>query len=754
MKTGRLTRADATAVSLHPISLTCLLALAAAGPARAQSMTLQLASPAPGSSAEVFHLGANRAPDGTTLTVDRRSLLLNGRRWAPVMGEFHYARYPASEWAGELRRLKAGGIDIVATYVFWIHHEEIEGQWDWSGDRSLRDFVAAAGVAGLKVIVRGGPWCHGEVRNGGLPDWILAQGHVRTNDPGYLRHVAELYGQIAGQLRGQLWKDGGPVIGLQLENEYPGPAEHLLELKRLARAAGIDVPLYTRTGWPELATPLPFGEILPLYGVYAEGFWDRELTAMPGAYWAGFIFSTLRTDANIASEALGRRDVRDDPDVARYPYLTCEIGGGMMSAYHRRIRIDPVDIEATTLVKLGSGSNSPGYYMYHGGTNPAGRRTTLMEEQATPLTNWNDLPEKNYDFQAPIGQYGQIRPQYYLLRRLHAFLHAYGERLAGMDTFLPAQRPSGRADVTTLRWSARSDGRAGFVFVNNHERGRTLPAKAGMQFALGLSDGRKLTFPDLPVTVPADACFLWPFHLDLGGGVTLAWATAQPVDQEPAAVFAATPGIPARFCFSRDVTVAAQPVGQCDDGLVYELPPGSRTEVRSAGAPARQVVVLSDADSLAPVENNAVVRSLQPELIRPAGPLRPIRLGPTRHGVAMAPTAAEFKDAAVWRIELPAELGAASLLRLHYVGDVARVLINGQVIMDDFYNGTALEIGLRRHAAALAHGELTVAILPLQKNAQLYFSAPTALPDFGPRAAVAELTRVELISVAPADSTR
>jgi hypothetical protein len=122
---------------------------------------------------------------------------------------------------------------------------------------------------------------------------------------------------------------------------------------------------------------------------------------MPGQYWSGFHFSLLRSDANIANELLGRRDAKDPPDVARYPYLTCEIGGGMMNSYHRRILVNPADVDSTTLVKLGSGSTLPGYYMYHGGVNPEGKLTTLQESQDTEY--WNDLPVKNYDFQTALG---------------------------------------------------------------------------------------------------------------------------------------------------------------------------------------------------------------------------------------------------------------------------------------------------------------------------------------------------------------
>lgn len=760
---------------MRPTPSLCLRTLAFALPlaiaplAGAQPLSLAVPAPAP-AAAEGFRMGTATAPNGDTLTLDSRSLLLNGKRWTPVMGEFHFSRYPANEWRGELRKMKAGGIDIVATYVFWIHHEETEGQWDWSGNKHLRPFIEAAAAEGLKVVVRAGPWCHGEVRNGGLPDWIVARGPVRSDDPAYLASVRKLYAHIADQCRGLLWKDGGPIIGLQLENEYGGPASHLLTLKAMARELGFDVPLYTRTGWPELKTPMPFGEIVPLYGVYAEGFWDRETTSMPGQYWAGFHFSTLRTDANIANEALGRRDVKDAGDVALYPYLTCEIGGGMMSSYHRRILVDPADIESATLVKLGSGSVSPGYYMYHGGTNPEGRLTTLMEEQGTAITNWNDMPVKNYDFQAPLGQYGQVRPHYAMLRRLHTFLHHFGDRLAETGTALPNTRPTGKDDTATLRWSVRGTERGGFLFVNNHERGRQLPAKANVQFKVAFAASGPLTLPTSPVTVPTSARFIWPLNLDLGAGGTLVWATAQPlavVGEGANAIwyFFETPGVPAEFVF-RDTRVVAQ-TGHSEvrgDGYTHALGLTAGREPALILNSSIKVVLLNEADSLAFTRDAQTgevrfVPAPTPALtaatftpVKPAGPAREVTLGRSKQPVAAMPTDADFEQAAVWKINLPATLDLTTnpLLRLHYTGDVARVYIGGRLITDDYYNGLPLEIGLARHAEALKTGELTVAILPLRKDAVtgekplIYFSSRAALPRFEKIESTAELRSADL----------
>src|SRR5882724_17503 len=218
---------------------------------RAEVQTLSIVAPRPAEGG-YFKMGTARNPAGRELTVDSRSLRLDGQPWVPVMGEFHYARYPAEEWREELLKMRAGGIDVVSTCVFWIHHEETEGVWDWSGSRDLRRFVETARDVGLKVVVRCGPWGHGEVRNGGLPDWAVQRAgwKLRSTDPLFLSATRKLYGQIADQLRGLLWKDGGPVIGIQLDNEFRGPADYLIALKGLAREAGLDVPLYMRTGWP------------------------------------------------------------------------------------------------------------------------------------------------------------------------------------------------------------------------------------------------------------------------------------------------------------------------------------------------------------------------------------------------------------------------------------------------------------------------------------------------------------------------
>jgi beta-galactosidase len=143
-----------------------------------------------------------KSPAGHAIEANSQYLTLDGKPWLPVMGEFHFSRYPEPYWEEELLKMKAGGVQIVATYLFWIHHEEIEGQFDWSGQRDLRRFIQLCQKHGLYVFLRIGPWSHGEVRNGGFPDWLLTKGVTRRNDPQYLSYVRRYFGQVGDQVKG------------------------------------------------------------------------------------------------------------------------------------------------------------------------------------------------------------------------------------------------------------------------------------------------------------------------------------------------------------------------------------------------------------------------------------------------------------------------------------------------------------------------------------------------------------------------
>ena len=737
-----------------------LLLLAAASltfSLRAEIVTATIPTPPPAATG-YFKLGSTKNPAGHEIGVNSRSLLFDGQPVFPVMGEFHYSRVPAAEWRDELLKMKAGGVDIVATYVFWIHHEEIEGQWDWSGPRALKKFLETCNELGLKAIVRCGPWCHGEVRNGGFPDWVVAHKDwkLRSTDLNFLAATKILYAQIAAQLRGELWKDGGPVIGIQVDNEFGGSPNYLMALKKMAMEAGIDVPFYIKTGWPPLKTPVPLGELLPLFGAYADGFWNRGLEAMPGDSWRKFYFNTVRTDDAIGNDTLKQTPNGDTASTEKYPHLTCEVGGGMPASYHRRINYDPRDVEAVVLAQLGSGSSLLGYYMFHGGQNPDGKITTLQESTATGYPN--DLPVKSYDFNAPLGEFGQINPQYFWLRRLHLFLHDFGAPLAQMPATMPDVQPQTKSATNILRWAVRSDGHSGFVFVNNYQRLQPLPAKPAVQFQLHLPGG-ELIFPASPVTVPADEFFFWPFNLDLGGA-KLIFATAQPVCRAgDTFYFTETPGVMAEFVFSTD-NLAEQSGGRPPEPrAVFQIAQPRRTpaiKLETKAGRKIQIVCLSEADSLTLQKTDGKIdfapagkftnQNVTTKLLRSAGPARPIPLAGNAH-LPVAPADADFTNAAVWKITLPAKLDLTTkpLLRLRYVGDVARLTLNGKLIEDNFYSGREFDLGLNRYAPEIFTGDLRLEILPLRKDAPVFLE-PKARLDFGPNESLVKLQSAAIVN--------
>ncbi len=623
---------------------------------------------------------------------DRLSLIIDGHRVVPVMGEVHYSRIPADEWRQEVKKMKEGGVTMIATYVFWNHVEEEEGIFRWDGQRNLRRFLEICSEEQMPVILRMGPFCHGEVRNGGIPDWMFEKGcKLRDRNPVFLSYAETLYRQIFSQVQGLQWKDGGPVIAAQFDNEYRGRGEYLMDLKHIAQKIGFDLPFYTRTGWPELATPVPFGEMIPLYGDYADGFWDRTLGETDGNYYKAFNFKAFRSSTAIATEQLGKQRAKVNDGDESYPYFTCELGGGMMQAYHRRPYVYPEDAYSMALVKLGSGSNLLGYYMYHGGTNPEGK-TYLNENQRTKGTNYNDMPVKNYDFQAPLGEFGQKNVHYYMLRPLHLFMQDWGETLAEMEASFPAPQDIKKGDDSHLRWAVRSKGNSGYIFINNYERLQNLSVKKNVVLkACGV------TLPKL--SIPAGCMAIFPVNVD-----GIKYATAQLVAKRDGKIYLMQiPGIPTTICMQ--------------NGKVLK-----NVKVRGTEKPVYGNLYLLDcveAERLFLEPEPIVMTDLATiRKIKEAGPLRKISMGAQR--VAEEPSDEDFDQAAVYRITLP-ELPAGAkepLMKFDYQGDCARLYANGKLIADHFQYGRPFLYGLWRLSQDTK--ELELRILPLQKDAPVY----------------------------------
>lgn len=538
--------------------------------------------PPPASS---FKPGSSVAPHGSTIGLNARYLTRDGKPWLPVMGEFHYSRVPETLWEEEILKMKAAGVDIVAAYVIWIHQEEMEGEWDWTGQRDLRRFTQLCARHGMYVYPRIGPWVHAEVRNGGFPDWLLAKGlRLRSNDPAYLAEVDKLYRQIALQLKGLLWKDGGPVIGIQLENEYNRHGagqgeEHIRELKRMAVADGFDVPLYTVTGWGNASVPK--GEVVGVFGGYPATPWVGSLNTLPPQEVYAFRFSD-RVTGNMGMMDAGRTAPASTYDD---PFLTVEMGGGTQDTYHSRPVLQPDDVAAMVPVMLGSGVNLYGSYMFQGGENPEGKRTTLQESQATRYPN--DMAVKDYDFQAPLGAYGEERPVLRKLKVFDYFLQEFGPLLAPLVVHAPAVLPTGPRDLSVPRVSVRSNGQDGFIFFNNYVRDAQMPARKAFQVQVKLAS-ETIAVPATPIDLPSGAYGIWPINLKLGKA-TLRYATAQPLTvlrngKEVTYYFVETPGVEARFSFA-----------EADRKLVHTDQPGQA--LRTHRTPTGELV-LEPADGI------------------------------------------------------------------------------------------------------------------------------------------------------------
>lgn len=728
-------------------------------------------------------------PDGSSISVNSYYIEKNGKPFIPLVGEFHFSRYPADAWEDELRKMKAGGINIVATYVFWNLHERHEGHFDWSGNLDLRRFVETAAKVGLDVIVRVGPFCHGEIRNGGLPDWLYGREfQIRSNDPRYLDYADKLYAAIGGEVKGLFFKDGGPIIGIQLENEFQHAAspwdiryvgspvewtaaerdvkvtnrgvasstventnagygsDHMANLKLIAKKHGLDAPLYTATGWGNAAI-VQKGSI-PVTSAYAYPAWTAEVAPSPL-----YLFKDIHKFPDYAPVSY---------EAELYPSIPAEAGVGMDLNYERRPFIPEESIEPMMVRMLGSGANGLGYYMYHGGSNPVLDGKNYNEEAY-------GSSKINYDFQAPLGQYGQTRSHYNSLRLLHLFLTSYGEILAPLASILPANNKDVKPDnVEALRYAARAANGSGFLFLLNFQD--HAPTKDLVDLRLDIQDGKRT----IPVpssgtfTLKNGASAILPINLDLGGAL-LRSATVQPLTilhhagknhyvffsidgLAPELVFdsgsvadvengqVATTGgtsivsgsADKSFSFKIDGTpvlviprsLALQATPLADGRLAFAqgtiTSEGSRLVLRSVGETSVDLHIYPAIEGVPEVSGAAIAKA--PRLV---GSLSAFRL-------AFTPVTYEAR----WRkisnrryaASFDKALGSLNELymRVNFTGDTGMAFIGGEMVDDKLYSARPWEIGLKRFLPRLVEGntEMVFVFQPMRRDAAALVDIP------------------------------
>ncbi|ANG86521.1 beta-galactosidase [Microbacterium aurantiacum] len=701
------------------------------------------------------------------LKVTSAALLRDGRPWLPVSGELHYTRVPRARWAERIRLMRAGGIDVVSTYAPWIHHQPEPGPADFHGELDIAAFVDTVRAEGLELVLRIGPWAHGELRNGGFPDWVQALPvRHRTDDPAYLTVVREWFGALGAALDGRAHPEN--VLGIQLDNELYDQPDHLATLKRLARDAGLSAPLWTATAWG--SAQLPEGEVVPVWGGYGDGFWVDPDQPWDDTFRAHFFFSDRWDDPGIGADLRAAEVAAASSASELFPRATCEVGGGMATAYHRRPRPAAPDIAAVAHAKLGSGSAWQGFYMYAGGANPT---FGTAENQATGYPN--DLPDLSYDFHAPIGEAGRVAPSHAALRLQHAVIEAFGSDLATMPTTFPDTVPAGVRDRTTPRWAVRSDGTRGFLFVGWHQPHEPLDDLPGIRFRVE-TDKRTWEVPDRAVTIPAGTLACWPLGLALGG-VEVAWASASLVTvldgvAEEDAGMRAVPTLVLR----EDAGIEARAE---IDGTVRTLRPGL-DPVRVAGTegaldilvvPARLAADLWVVD--AATGRRRLLLSRDELTWDPAGTVsvrteaptadvleylpegrrwrrrtwetpvsgctatvisEQIRAGMTpdaggygaRDGRHTAPDRTVIDaHAAVHRLHLPAAVGRDATLRIGWAGDVAQLRADGRIVADRFWDASPFVVDLDDLRIG-PDTDLQLWLLPLRTDAGIHLPAAAA----------------------------
>ncbi len=333
----------------------------------------------PSMSNPVFH--------GTPLVAKEGKLVLNGQPYQILSGEIHYARIPRAYWRARLKMARAMGLNTISTYVFWNLHEPKPGVYDFSGNLDVAEFIRIAQQEGLNVILRPGPYVCAEWELGGYPAWLLADPKMvlRSNDPRFMVPAERWMMRLGKELAPLQMGRGGPIVAVQLENEYgsfgsdKAYLEHMREI--LLRAGFTNALIYTADGPKQLPNgTLPGvlavanfgpGSAKDAFSTLAK--FEPGTPLMSGEYWVGWY------------DKWGRKHVvRDQKQIAE---------------------------EYEWMLNQGYSVNM---YMFHGGTSFGFMNGANIDDE----TYHPDVT--SYDYDAPLDESGRPTPFYYVLRGIIA----------------------------------------------------------------------------------------------------------------------------------------------------------------------------------------------------------------------------------------------------------------------------------------------------------------------------------------------
>jgi len=336
-----------------------------------------------------------------TFTIGNSDFLLDEKPFQIKAGEMHPSRVPHQYWADRLRMIHALGLNTVSIYVFWNVHEPREGEFNFSGDADIAEFVRLAQKEGLWVILRPGPYCCAEWEFGGYPWWLLKQHDlkVRSQDPRFLAAAAAYLKKLGEQLAPLQITHGGPIIMTQVENEYGSyGSDHVYMQKILDmdRAAGFDVPFFTADGGGSMMAGGHLPDALPgLNGGSGPGiFKEIEKYRPTGPFFVPEFYP-------------GWLDHWGEPHAHR------GIGG----------------LVRETEWKL-TNDVSFCYYMIYGGTDFGFMNGANYGGRFQPQPT-------SYDYDSPIDEMGRPTEKYFALRKVLAAHLAPGETLPAVPATTP-----------------------------------------------------------------------------------------------------------------------------------------------------------------------------------------------------------------------------------------------------------------------------------------------------------------------------
>lgn len=314
------------------------------------------------------------------------SFYLDGEKFHIYSGAIHYFRVPDAYWRDRLLKLKAAGFNTVETYVAWNVHQPQEDEWRFEGQADVVRFIRTAQEVGLYVIVRPGPYICAEWDFGGLPAWLLRHEglQLRCYSEPYLTYVKKYFDVLLPKLAELQLTHGGPIIAMQIENEYGSygrDKEYLGFLRDRMRAAGIDVLLFTSDGESK-------------YHLSGGGL-DGELKVVN---FGGFPENSFH-------------DLKEyQPD---RPLMCGEMWCGWFDHFRERHHHSPAAWSRRTFTKILNQffdlDASFNFYMFHGGTNFGYMAGANHGKYYQPTTT-------SYDYDAPLNEYGDYTAKYFAMR--------------------------------------------------------------------------------------------------------------------------------------------------------------------------------------------------------------------------------------------------------------------------------------------------------------------------------------------------